>query len=72
MCTAVMAAGMPAKVSGKHATRRRHKPFLDAECLALKRQVYRAADIRRKALEAQYYALLRDTKRAYKLSRLKP
>ena len=70
LCTAATAAGMLAKASGHYKSGRKHKPFFDAQCLALKRRVHRAHGPDRKDLEAEYHALVRRKKRAYKLDRL--
>ena len=70
LCAAAAASGMPAKASGHNKLGRKHKPFFDAQCLALKRRVHRARGLDRKGLEAEYHALVRGKKRAYNLDRL--
>ena len=71
LCAAAEASGMPEKASGRHKLGRKHKPFFDAQCLALKRRVHAARGHDRKGLEAEYHALVRSRKRAYNLDRLR-
>ena len=65
-------AGMPLKRGTHKGVGSTDKPFFDAECRDLKRQVRGAQDFAtRKRLERQYHSLVRTKRRAFRLGRLR-
>ena len=66
------AAGMPLKRGTRRTLGSTDKPFFDAECRALKREVRGTQDFAtRKRLERQYHSLVRSKRRAFRLGRLR-
>ena len=76
MLMAAEHAGMPCKVlRHKPMGRGPHKPFFDAECMALKRRVRALGrrgrtSVEYKTLERQYHSVVRAKRRAYRLRQL--
>ena len=70
--SAATASGMPARPSQRSAgSGRYHQPFIDQECLQLKRAVRAASADQSKQLERAYHALVRRKARAYKEGQLR-